>query len=104
MLDYTKIKKKTLSVKLFDGTTLLLVMPKKKTYEKMVATKSLDVEILDEESINDIYELVAEILSNNTRKIKYTPEEAGDMFDMDDVLILLQEYMSFAGEVENDPN
>lgn len=104
MLDYTKVKKKTLSIKLFDGTTLLLVMPKKKTYEKMAATKSLDVETLDEESINDIYELVAEILSNNTRKVKYTSEQVGDMFDMDDVLMLLEEYMSFAGEVENDPN
>lgn len=104
MLDYTKVKKKTLSIKLFDGTTLLLAMPKKKTYEKMAATKSLDVETLDEESINDIYELVAEILSNNTRKVKYTSEQVGEMFDMADVLMLLEEYMSFAGEVENDPN
>ena len=104
MLDYTKVKKKTLSVKLFDGTTLLLLMPKKKTYEKMASTKSLDVETLDKESINDIYELIAEILSNNTRKAKYTSEQVGEMFDMDDVLMLLNEYMNFAAEVESDPN
>ena len=104
MLDYTKVKKRTFSVKLFDGTTLLLTMPKKRTYEKMANTQSLDVENLDEKSINDIYELVAEILSANTRKKKYTAEEVGDVFDMDDIFMLLNEYMEFAGAVEEDPN
>lgn len=104
MLDYTKIKKKTMQVKLYDGTTLLILMPKKKTYEKLAAIKSLNVESLDEESIGDIYELAAEIISNNTRKKTYSAEEIGNMFDMDDILLLLNEYTSFAEEAEQDPN
>lgn len=104
MLDYTKIQKKTFTVKLYDGTTLICTMPKKRTFEKMALMKDINADTLDEKSINDLYEVTAEILSCNMQKKKYTADEVGEMLDFEDINMLLDGYMTFAGYIVDDPN
>ena len=104
MLDYTKIQKKTFTVKLYDGTTLICTMPKKRTFEKMALMKDINADTLDEKSRNDLYEVTAEILSCNMQKKKYTADEVGEMFDIDDVIMLFNEYTEFTGYATDDPN
>ena len=104
MLDYTKIQKKTFTVKLYDGTTLICTMPKKRTFEKMALMKDINADTLDEKSINDLYEVTAEILSCNMQKKKYTADEVGEMFDIEDLTLIYTEYSKFASGVKTDPN
>lgn len=104
MLDFTKTQKKSLPVKLYDGTTLLLTMPKKRTFEKMLSMQFDESGEMSPEAISDVYSVAAEILSSNTRKKEYTPEAVGEMFDLEDLTLLLDEYMDFAGDIAQDPN
>ncbi len=104
MLDYTKIQKKTFPVKLPNGITVLITMPKKKTFEKMTNISSADTENLTSETIDDIYAITAEILSCNMQKKNFTAEDVGEMFDIEDVVLLFNEYTGFVGGNISDPN
>lgn len=104
MLDFSKQKKKIFVVKLVTGTTLNIPLPKKRIFEKMAALDGTDADTTSVEGINNIYVLIAEILSSNLQKKKYSAEEVGEMFDLEDVNMLLNEYMTFAGCIANDPN
>ena len=64
----------------------------------------ISIDNLSAESINSVYELIAEILSSNTQKKKYTADEVGEMLDFEDINMLLDGYMAFAGYIVDDPN
>lgn len=104
MLDLSKQPKKFFVVKLMNGTTLNIPSPKKRVFEKMAAMNEVAVDTLSAESINEVYELIAEILSSNTQKKKYTADEVGEMLDFEDISMLLDGYMTFAGYIADDPN
>lgn len=102
MLDYTQHKRKFFPVKLLDGTVLHLLMPKKRTFEKMAQLEETEVEGV--EGINELYNITAEILSNNLQKKKYSGDKVGDMLDIDEVKMLYSEYLEFVSGIKNDPN
>lgn len=104
MLDLSKKQKKFFVVKLTNGTTLNIPSPKKRIFEKMTAMNEISIDNLSAESINSVYELIAEILSSNTQKKKYTADEVGEMLDFEDINMLLDSYMAFAGYIADDPN
>ncbi len=104
MLDYTKTQKKTFPIKFMNGTTVLVTMPKKKTFEKMASLSSADTENLTPETIGDLYSIAAEILSCNMQKKSFTAEDVDEMFDIEDVIMLFNEYMGFVGSNIDNPN
>ncbi len=104
MLDYTKIEKKKFPVKLRDGKTLILTMPQKKTSEKMANMEDEATQSGGEIAVNEMYEVATEILSNNLQKRRFTVEEVGEMFDIEDLTILYKGYSEFASGVKSDPN
>lgn len=104
MLDLSKKQKKFFVVKLTNGTTLSIPSPKKRIFERMTAMNDISLDTVSAENINEIYELIAEILSSNTQKKKYTADEVGEMLDFEDINMLLDGYMTFAGYITNDPN
>ena len=104
MLDLSKKQKKFFVVKLTNGTTLSIPSPKKRIFERMTAMNDISLDTVSAENINEIYELIAEILSSNTQKKKYTADEVGGMLDFEDINMLLDGYMTFAGYITNDPN
>lgn len=104
MLDLSKKQKKFFVVKLTNGTTLSIPSPKKRIFERMTAMNDISLDTVSAENINEIYELIAEILSSNTQKKKYTADEVGEMLDFEDINMLLDGYMTFAGYIANDPN
>ena len=81
MLDLSKKQKKFFVVKLTNGTTLSIPSPKKRIFERMTAMNDISLDTVSAENINEIYELIAEILSSNTQKKKYTADEVGEMLD-----------------------
>lgn len=104
MLDLSKKQKKFFVVKLTNGTTLNIPSPKKRIFERMTAMNDISIDTVSAENINEIYELIAEILSSNTQKKKYTADEVGGMLDFEDINLLLNGYMEFAGYIVDDPN
>ena len=96
MLDFTKMKKKFMTVKLDEDTILYVGTPRKRDLDNMLASKSvLSSEDMSQEDINLAYDMVADLLSNNKNKKKITGEYISDIFGLEDIVIFLEEYMKF---------
>ena len=105
MLDFSKIKKKYLDVKLRDGATLHLGVPKKSLFAKLTQLKTGLEEVDAPDTLFDeISEATAEILSTNRDGKKFTAAAVEKMFDIEDMALLIREYGAFAGAIANDPN
>lgn len=105
-LDFTKAKKNYLSIKMYDGEVIFVGMPKKAVFEKLVALRDAmeTTDISDLDSINEIYELTASILSNNKARKEITAEYVGETFDTDDIGQIYQAYIAFATGNVSSPN
>lgn len=105
MLDYTKQKKKYLTVKLIDETTLFIGAPKKTLYAKLTNLEEKLKDIKEVEPLYDeVTDLAAEILSNNNQQKKYTPAAVDEFMDIEDMSLLILEYAKFAGGIVASPN
>ena len=102
MLDFTQRPKKYLNVKFANGDTLMVSMPRKKTFEKMTSINLNNED--SKELLNDLYLLVAEILSNNKQGKVITADYVDDALDIDDVKALFAAYSDFVHGVTSDPN
>lgn len=96
MLDFTTRKKKKYRVKLHDGFVAILPMPDKKMFDRMVAAQGM-------ESVNDVYELLTAIINQNNKR-KYSFQKISEMFDFEDAVELLKDYLEFVKGVVSDPN
>lgn len=103
MLDLSKRKKSLFTLKLPDGTVLIIPSPKKRIFEKMAGINEM-TDTLTPANIDEVYGLMAEILSSNTQNKKYSAKSVGEMLDFDDINAVLNDYMAFAGYVLDDPN
>ena len=96
MLDFTTRKKKKYTVKLHDGFVAILPMPDKEMFDKLVAAQ-------DMENVSDVYELLTAIINQNKKK-KYSFQKISKMFDFEDAVGLLKDYLEFVKGVVSDPN
>ena len=105
MLDYTKQKKKFLTVTLIDGTVVFLGVPKKGLFDKLMSVEKKVKETEDfEELYGEMAGLSAAILSNNKAGKQFTDDEVNEMMDIEDMALLVSEYSKFAGTAVNNPN
>lgn len=105
MLDFSKIEKKYLDVKLRDGSTLYLGVPKKKLVSRFTKLKSnLEKTDAPEMLYDEITETVAEILSSNRENKTFTVQTVDEMFDLEDMSLLVTEYAKFAESITKNPN
>jgi len=58
----------------------------------------------DRETIDELYELTAQILSNNLKGEKITTEWVEDQLSIDEIKELLTQYASFANGEATNPN
>ena len=101
MLDYTKFKKRFDAITLPDGTVLHLLMPKKRTLEKLMSLGKIGE---DEDAVDEMYDTAAEILSNNMQKKHFAADEVENMFDTEELGALFEEYSEFVSGIKSDPN
>lgn len=105
-LNYNTVTKRYLSVTFADekATTILVCMPTKSLLRELTALKStLDVEN-NVDSIDELYAVCVKIMNRNKAGVIITKEFLEDIFDFEDILIFLKEYMSFVGEVAGRKN
>lgn len=106
MLDFTKSAKRSMNVILIDGQSLMLRMPTKRVFDALVGIRSRisTLQMDDMESINEVYELLAVIMSNNLTHTKITVDYLADIIDFEDISRLYTDYMQFVTGVASDPN
>lgn len=105
MLDYTTREKKVLPVKINADLTVLLCPPKKALYEKLTAIEARLKETDDVGTAYDeITSLAADILSTNKSGRTFAPAEVDEMFDIEDMALLIFEYAKYAGQIAKNPN
>lgn len=110
-LDFNKINKTYLTITLTDGKTYLLTTPTKGLLNKILAMDNIlktngdvDAMDIDPETIEDLYRISAEIMSINKTKTKVSSDELGEMWDIEDLILFFNTYMSYIESVANSKN
>ena len=108
-LNFNKINKKKFTITLNDenNTTLILLNPTKRIMDNLLELYTNSNEISDQnesEQIDLIYQTCAEILSRNINKVKISKEMLEDIFDIEDINILMEEYFKFVNNQISEKN
>ena len=106
MLDFTKSSKRFMAINLIDNTSLMLRMPTKRVFDALVSIRArlTNLKLDDLQTIDEVYALLAIILSNNLNHIEVSVEYLSELLDFEDVSILYSGYMDFVKGVTTDPN
>lgn len=104
--DFNKIKRTFFNITLKDGTALQVKMPKKKTFGKVKALRTLQED--ENADIDDVMDtmagVMADCLSNNLNGVKVEPEQL-ENYDIEEMTAFIEEYYEkFVGEIQNNPN
>ena len=106
MLDFTKVQKRVLNVKLADGNVILVRMPTKRMFDLIIEMQNTlsALEIANTEQVDYVYQMAAELLSNNLQGKKIEKEYVEKLFDIEDIQILFEAYVNFVAGQTSDPN
>ena len=106
MLDFTQSAKRFLAVNLIDNQRIRVRMPTKHVFDALMGLRDrLSGQIADDAAqLDEIYGLIAIVLSNNLEHTEITHEYLAELFDIEDVQTFFQAYMSFINGVVSDPN
>jgi len=106
MLDFTKSAKRFMAINLIDNKSLMLRMPTKRVFDALVGIRDRisTLQMDDMQTIKEVYELLAIIMSNNLNHIEITVDYLSDLLDFEDIGTLYTAYMQFASGAANDPN
>ena len=84
-----------------EQTKLNVCVPDKGMMDNMIALRDVKE---NEETIDMLYEVCAELISNNREKKSYTADELKDMLEFEDLLVFVQYFTDFINEVQNSKN
>ena len=109
-LNFNTTKKQYLNVILPDekNTTLLISMPTKSLFTELDSIKNNFSNLKTNESLdsalNELYDLVARIMSRNKGGIEITTERLENCLDFEDVVLFLNSYLAFINNVQASKN
>ena len=106
-LNFNKIKKQYMRVTLpdVDETVLMIGTPTKRILDEFVVLQtSVKNGVSNDDALDRMYALCAEIMSFNKSGIKITKEFLEGLFDLEDITVFVQGYTEFIGEVTNQKN
>lgn len=106
-LDFNNMKKKYLTVTLADEakTVLMIGTPTKAVLDSLLSMKdSLSGDELTDDAIEDLYEIVAKIMSRNKTGRAISKETVQELFDFEDVIVFIRAYTDFISEVSSAKN
>lgn len=111
VLNFNNAKKQYLTVTLPNErkTTLMVCMPTKSLYEELDSiTHSFNSADNTEESLDqtlgNLYDLVARIMSRNKGGIKITREDLENCLDFEDIILFFRSYLTFVNSVKSSKN
>lgn len=96
-LNFNNINKKKFNVTLNDdkNTTLILLNPSKKIMDNLIELHKNSGDTSEDDQIDSLYCICSDILSRNINRVKITKETVEELFDIEDIQILLDEYFKF---------
>lgn len=101
-LNFNNIAKKYFTVTLADekNTTVMIGMPTKALLEALTNLDLKNAEELENDltALEDVYRVSAQIMSRNKGGIEITKEYLEEVWDFEDVVIFLREYMTYVTE------
>lgn len=106
-LDFKALKKQYLTVKLGDekNTVLMVGTPTKAVLDSFLSMKdSISEGNTGDEAIEELYEIVARIMSHNKGGIKISKEEIEELLDFEDITVFVRAYTDFISEVTGSKN
>ena len=106
MLDFKKQKKRYMQIRMIDDKNILVRMPTKAVFEKLIQLeelmKSLNLDNL--EAVDEIYAISSEMLSNNMKGEYVSSEYLAELLDIEDIQTLMRSYIAFCTGQTMDPN
>lgn len=106
-LDFNNLKKRYLTVRLADEkqSVLMIGTPTKAIFDELLSMKdSLNSGNMNEDAIDDLYEICAKIMSRNKTGRVITTEAVRDLFDFEDIIVFIRAYTEFINEVSSAKN
>ena len=105
-LNFNNVTKQYLNITFADekATTILVCMPTKSLLSELTGLKGNLTAEASIDSMDEIYDICVKIMNRNKAGKIITKEFLEDIFDFEDVLIFLKEYMRFVGEVAGRKN
>ena len=106
MLDFTKSAKRYLAMNLIDNQSISVRMPTKRVFDALLGLKDYLTGLTADDGgqLDQIYILIAIVLSNNLEHKTITSDYLTELFDIEDVQTFFQAYMAFINGVVSDPN
>lgn len=105
-INFNNITKRYLNVTFTDekNTTVMVCMPTKGILRELTNIQA-EVDTEDDfAALDELYNVCAKVLSRNKAGKVITPEFLEDVFDFDDIMIFLKEYMNFVAEAAGRKN
>lgn len=101
VLDFSKAKKPTLPIKFPDNSMIHVYTPSKRMLEQMLDIKDqLDGAARnDPDSINQLYDIAARLMSNNKTGKQIAADWLGEMLDVSDIVTFFRVYSEFIAEL-----
>ena len=86
MLDFTKSAKRYLAVNLIDNQSISVRMPTKRVFDALLGLKDHLTRLTADDSgqLDEIYNLIAVVLSNNLEHKAITSDYLAELFDIED--------------------
>ena len=105
-LNFNNVTKHYLNITFADekATTIMVCMPTKSLLRELTDLKSTITAENNIDSMDELYDICVKIMNRNRAGVTVTKEFLEDIFDFEDILIFLKEYMSFVGEVAGRKN
>ena len=106
-LDFKALKKQYLTVKLAveKNTVLMITTPTKSVLDGFLSMRdSMEDGALGDEAINELYNIVAKIMSHNKNGVKISKEKIEEIMDYEDIIIFIRAYTDFIAEVTGSKN
>lgn len=106
-LDFRTVKKQFLTLTFNDGNVVLIRSPKLINIENLMelskrfskANEDIQHGDTDSEDVRIVYQMCADIISNNMQKEKITVDYLAEQFDVEDLTIFFDQYMGFVSEI-----
>jgi hypothetical protein len=108
-LNFNTIKKQYLTITFNDDkkTTVMVGTPTKSIMNEMIAlSDSLesDGDNISQETIDELYYVCARVISRNKTGVKIDKEYLEEVFDIEDIFVFFDAYMSFVTALGNEKN
>jgi len=107
-LDFSKVKKTYLSIKLLDGTEIKLTTPKKALFDELSTFYStfekLEENLSDMKVIDELYEISAKVMSCNKEGIEISTAQLENELDLEDIILFFNAYYDFVQALNNAKN